>query len=167
MIISQKDSEIYSKRIVLIPNRSINWPILVKFYIFICSLSLTIAMVFTFFGYWIVLPFYGLEMIALGVGLYITCRKIYRQEVILVGKDTLRIEKGGETVHKSWNFDKYWVRITLENKGSISKSLCLKVGSHGKYIEVGSFLTRSEKESLAIELNNVIIQHEFFQQVGK
>ncbi len=114
-----------------------------------------------------VLPFYGLEMLALGAGLYATCRKIYQQEVIVISNDIIRIEKGAHRVDKSWEFNKYWVRITLENKGSISKSLYLMIGSHGNYVEVGSFLTKSEKESLAIELNDVIIPHGFLRRVEK
>ena len=167
MIIFDKDSKSYLKRIVLIPNRSINWSLLVRFYVFICGVSITIATVLTFLGYWMVLPFYGLEMLALGAGLYATCRKIYQQEVIVISNDIIRIEKGAHRVDKSWEFNKYWVRITLENKGSISKSLYLMIGSHGNYVEVGSSLTKSEKESLAIELNDVIIPHGFLRRVEK
>lgn len=161
MIILDKDSENKLKRIVLIPNRSINWSILVRFYMLICVVSFSIAILFTYFGFWVVLPFYGLEMLLLGVALYITCRKIYRQEVINITNENIKVEKGADKVENSWIFDKHWVQITLENKGSIRKILCLTIGSHGKRIEVGSFLTDDEKESLAIELNNVILPHGF------
>ena len=163
MIILDKDSKNHLKRIVLMPNRSINWSLLVRFYILICVVSSVIAAMFTFFGAWMVLPFYGLELVALGIGLYVTCRKIYRMEVIMICNGIIKVEKGVEKVEKSWEFDKHWVRITLETKGSIRKSLCLMIGSHGKYVEVGSFLTESEKEALANELNDVILPHEFLR----
>lgn len=167
MIILDKDSDKHVKRIVLIPNRSMNWSILLRFYIFICVVSFSIALLFTFFGFWIVLPFYGLEMIVLGAALYMTCRKIYRQEVIIIGSKNIKLEKGAEKVEQSWEFDKHWVRITLETKGSIRKSLYLMMGSHGNYVEVGSFLTESEKESLASVLNEGILPHEFLRRADK
>ncbi len=40
------------------------------------------------------LPFSGLEMLALGPGLYVTSRKVYRHEVITLGPDRIRIEVG-------------------------------------------------------------------------
>ncbi len=81
-------------RIVLSPNRSISWSLLLRFYLFTCLLSFSIAGLFVLLGYWIVLPFSELEMMALGLGFYFTSKKIYRLEVITINKVNIKIEKG-------------------------------------------------------------------------
>jgi Integral membrane protein (DUF2244) len=48
---------------------------------------------FTLQGLWLVLPFSGLEMLALGIGLYVTSRRVYRREVITLDPECTRIEK--------------------------------------------------------------------------
>ena len=165
MIILDKDCDSGSMRFILIPNRSINWSIIVKFYILTCMVSFSIALLFGFMGYWYILPFSGMEMLLLGGGLYMACRKIYRQEVITADNEVIKIEKGCHGVDESWKFDRHWVRIALEKQGSLRTSLTILIGSHGNFVEVGSFLTDGEKESLAIELNGSIISGEFLGRV--
>lgn len=164
MIIFDKDADNRVNRIVLIPNRSISWSLLLRFYIFTCCLSFSIAGLFAFLGYWVVMPFSGLEMLCLGAGLYLTCRKIYCQEVISISDEVIKIEKGAKSPEQVWEFDKHWVRLTVENKGANRKNMSIYMGSHGKFIEVGSFLTGEEKESLAFELNDGILARKYSHQ---
>jgi uncharacterized membrane protein len=144
-------------RIVLTPNRSISWPLLLRFYLFTCLLSFSIAGLFTLLGYWIVLPFSGLEMMALGLGLYFASRKIYRQEVITIDKVNIKIEKGHINPVNIWVFDSHWVNIETEKTKGYRNNIKIMMGSHGKYIELGSFLTKLDKESLVFELNKGIL----------
>ena len=65
-----------SYRIVLSPNCSISWRELVLFYLLTCLIALVVGLFFTLQGLWLVLPFSGLEMLALGGGLYLTSRKV-------------------------------------------------------------------------------------------
>jgi len=55
---------------VLSPNCSIAWRDLVMFYLLTCVIALSIGVFFTLQGLWLVLPFSGLEMLALGYCLY-------------------------------------------------------------------------------------------------
>ena len=105
-----------------------------------------------------ILPFSGLEMLLLGIGLYLTCCKIYVQEVITLSSKSLRIEKGYKYPHNLCEFDRYWVQVKLDETGFYRKKLKLFIGSHGHFVEVGSFLTDAEKEKLAFELNVGILQ---------
>jgi len=166
MIVIEKDKKDEAFRIVLTPNRSISWPLLVKFYLFTCFMSFSIATLFALLGYWVVLPFSGLEMLVLGGGLYVTCRKVYRQEVISLDNDRIEIEKGCISVDESWQFDRHWARLSIEEIKSFRKKMSLKIGSHGNYVEVGSFLNESEKETLAFELNQSILLSDFLRRVG-
>jgi uncharacterized membrane protein len=82
-----------SYRFVLSPNCSISWRELLLFYCLTCVVALAVGLFFTLQGLWLVLPFSGLEMLALGIGLYVTSRQVYRREVITLDPECTRIEK--------------------------------------------------------------------------
>ena len=145
-------------RIVLSPNCSIRWRDLVFFYILTCVIALAIGIFFTLQGLWLVLPFSGLEMLALGYCLYLTSRKVYRQEVITLDSDRTRVEKGVQRINDSWEFETPWLRLVDESRGPRNRDRRLALGSHGNYVEVGDFLDHSEKEALAFQLKDCIIR---------
>ncbi|MDH3631688.1 MAG: DUF2244 domain-containing protein [Gammaproteobacteria bacterium] len=155
--ISKVDSR-GSYRIVLSPNCSISWRELVLFYLFTCLVAIAVGLFFTLQGMWMVLPFSGLEMLALGTGLYLTSRKVYRKEVITLDPDRTRIEKGVQRVAQSWEFKTPWVRIIDEPRDGRNSRRRLAIGVHGAAVEVGSFLANSEKDALAFQLKDCIIR---------
>ena len=165
MVIIEKDSKNRISSIVLQPNRSISWSLLLRFYVLTCFVSFSIAIIFSVLGYWMVLPFSGLEMLLLGLGLYVTCRKTHRQEVISVDGAQIRIEKGCDAVEERYEFDLNWVQMRSEEQPGWRKSITLSLGSHGQFVEIGSFLNVHEKESLAFELNQSILTSGFLQAV--
>lgn len=164
MVLVEQDSNQRVNRIVITPNRSISWPQLVRVYLFTCFISFSIASIFVFLGYWVVLPFSGLEMLALGAALYWTNRMIYRQEVINFINGRVKIEKGCSYPEESWEFDSNWVQINVHKTGGLHEKTLVLMGSHGKYVELGSFLDESEKESLVFGLNAGIISTGFLGQ---
>ncbi len=145
-------------RIVLSPNCSITWKELVVFYLFTCVIATAVGLFFSFQGMWLVLPFSGLEMLALGIGLYVTSRKVYRREIITLDPDRTMIEKGVQRVDQSWEFETPWVRIIDEPRGARNSSRRLAIGMHGVAVEVGDFLANSEKDQLAFKLKDCIIR---------
>ncbi len=145
-------------RFVLSPNCSISWRELVLFYALTCFVALAIGLFFTFQGFWLVLPFSGLEMAALGLCLYLTSRKVCRQEVITLERERTLIEKGVRQVDQSWEFETPWLRLIDEKSGPRDRHRKLAIGSHGNYVEVGNFLNHSEKDALAFKLKDCIIR---------
>src|SRR5210317_1468381 len=121
-------------RIVLSPNCSISWRELVLFYLATCLIALAVGLFFTLQGLWLVLPFSGLEMLALGTGLYVTSRKAYRREVITLDKDCTRIEKGVQRVHQSWEFKTPWVRVIDQPQDTRRSSRRLALGMSGESV---------------------------------
>ena len=158
MVSVKRDISGNSYRFVLAPNRSISWRELVFFYVLTCVLALAIGLFFTFQGMWLVLPFSGLEMLVLGLGLYVTSRKVYRREVITLDTDRVRIEKGVQRVDQSWEFSTPWVRISDDRDDQRGGRRRLVIGASGSGVEVGSFLANSEKEELAFQLKDCIIR---------
>ena len=147
-----------SYRFVLSPNCSISWPELLLFYFLTCLVALAVGLFFTLQGLWLVLPFSGLEMLALGGGLYLTSRKVYRREVITLDPKHTRIEKGVQRIDQSWEFKTPWIRIVDELPDRLSPRRKLTISMYGESVEVGSFLANSEKEALAFQLKDCIIR---------
>ncbi len=158
MIRIDRDDAANGVRIVLSPNCSISWRELVMFYILTCVVALAIGLFFTFQGFWLVLPFSGLEMLALGFCLYLTSRKVYRQEVITLERERTLIEKGVQQVDQSWEFETPWLRLIDHKTGPRDRHRKLAIGSHGNYVEVGNFLDNPEKDALAFQLKDCIIR---------
>jgi len=145
-------------RFVLSPNCSISWGDLVIFYCLTCMIALAVGLFFTLQGMWLVLPFSGLEMLALGIGLFVTSRKVNRREVITLDPENTRIEKGVQRVDQCWEFKTSWVRIIDECRGRRADNRTLAIGMSGESVEVGSFLANSEKDALAFQLKDCIIR---------
>jgi len=145
-------------RLTLTPNRSISWRQLLLFYLGTCLVAITIGLFFTLQGQWLILPFSGLEMMALGIALYITSRKVHRREIITVNRDRVRIEKGIRQMKKCWIFKRNWISLRDELCGESRLQRKLALGSHGSYVEVGDFLNNFEKDELAFRLKDCIIR---------
>lgn len=142
-------------RFVLQPNRSASWRGVVVFYSATCAFVLTVALFFTVQGLYFVLPFAGVELLALGVALYITSLRLYRREVITVDKESVVVEKGRRHLEKSWTFQRLWARVKLKPACQSPQREILTVGSHGLEVEVGNFLSNGEKAQLARQLRRV------------
>ncbi len=87
---------------VLRPNRSMSWRGTLVFFFSLLLLSGCIAVGLTVLGFWLVLPFAGLEMLALGSGLYVVACRCYECEVISISDDSIRIEKGRRYPRQRW-----------------------------------------------------------------
>ena len=158
MVSVNKDITGKGYRFVLSPNCSISWRELIVFYVVTCLVSLAVGLFFSLQGLWLVLPFSGLEMLALGLGLYITSRKVYRREVITLGPECTRIEKGVHQVDESWEFKTPWMRLVDQQTEGFGSTRKLALSMSGESVEIGSFLVNSEKDALAFQLKDCIIR---------
>ena len=158
MISIEKTNSRDGYRFVLSPNCSISWRELVLFYLLTCVIALAVGLFFTLQGLWLVLPFSGLEMLALGAGLYLTSRKVHRKEVIILDQNRTRIEKGVLRADQFWEFETSWLRLIDEQSETLNPRRKLALGSHGEFVEVGDFLDNSEKDELAFQLKDCIIR---------
>ena len=145
-------------RLVLSPNCSITWREIIIFYAVTCVLALAIGLFFAFQGMWLVLPFSGLEMAALGAGLYLVSRNAHRREVISLDESHVKVEKGIDKVDHRWQFQTSWTRLRVAEKEGIHRDKTLSLGSHGEYVTVGEFLPKNEKDDLAFRLKDCIIR---------
>ncbi len=139
-------------RFVLRPNRSMSWRGTLIFFFSLLAVSGMTAICLTVMGFWMVLPFTGLEMLVLWIGLYIVARRTYECEVIFIAGDTIRIEKGRKHPEHVLTLARVWARVVLERCPKAWYPSRLFIRSHGRAIEVGRFLEEEERQRLAAEL---------------
>ena len=122
----------------------------------VAAISLAIGFWFLLHGYPLVLPFSGLETLAVAVAFYVVLREGERREVVSVFPDRVVVEKGRRQADEQTSFDRSWARIRLAHSPRRWYPSRLSIGSHGRFVELGHFLTNGERESLAVALINAI-----------
>ncbi|MEE4375926.1 MAG: DUF2244 domain-containing protein [Candidatus Competibacteraceae bacterium] len=141
-------------RFVLSPNQSLSWRGSLWFFLSLLLVSSVIAVSMTMLGFWLILPFAGLEMLALGLGLYVVACRCYEREVILIGAEDIRIERGRGYPRQHFTVGRVWARVVLERCPRDWYPSKLLIRSHGRAVEVGRFLHEEERRQLATALTH-------------
>ena len=146
MVYKQRDDS--TEVIVAEPNRSASWQTNKVVLILMCCLSGGIALGFAALGAWPILPFAGLEMLALGSALYYVCWKLRYRHVITLQSDSVRIQKGHYYPKKSWDipFDDAALSVTPEQHPWDGPTISLY--NRGEEISLGEFLNREDSLKL-------------------
>jgi len=144
------------KTIMVMPNRAMPWQHIMMIYLLISGVTISIAFGFFTQGLTLILPFAGLELLALGVVLYISAWRSNIKEVVNIGEEKIRIEIGRDVPEKIYELDKAWANIVLERSWNNWYPSRLLLRSHGRQLEIGKFLNEQERQCLAIELNKAI-----------
>lgn len=116
----------------------------------IASFSLIVATGFTLAGAWLVFPFAGLELFALGFAFYVIHCHSGDYESITIAGDDLAIEKRDYKNTSRVVFHRYWARVVLRETASGEQMLWLR--SHGKEVEFGRYLNNDARLILANQL---------------
>lgn len=122
------------------------------FFLSMCGVSFGIAGMLALQGFWVVLPFAGLEMAALGAGLWWSMRGNAYQEVIRLQDDRLLLESGKLGPARRREYQRAWAQVILEKSRRRNDPPRLLLRSHGKDCEFGRCLTATEKEEVARRL---------------
>jgi uncharacterized membrane protein len=144
-------------RFELLPNRSSSWAQTRRFLMVIALLNGLIALLFAWQGLWLVLPFSGLEVAALGASLYCCSRATYRRELILVEGGRVVVLRGAERIECRDEFARACVGLKWQAVGEGGRSRRL-LGSHGRFSEIGAFLGETERRQLAGDLGRLLGQ---------
>jgi uncharacterized membrane protein len=117
---------------------------------------LTIGVAFAFIGATLILPFAGLEVIFVGVCVYLVFKKGHKQEVITMTSEKLRIEKGSGNPDQVWDYFRMWSYVSVERPEHPWYPAHIVVTSKGERVPIGDFLTEEEKEELVDSLESII-----------
>ncbi len=146
----------FKKGILIMPNKAMPWHQLVCIYSIIASFTIGVALGFFFQGLTLVLPFAGLEVVALGVVLYISAWRGGVKEVINVTGEKIRIEIGHDSPERCYELKRVWAQVVLQRPWNNWYPSRLFIRSHGRQVEIGRFLNEAERQGLAKELQKII-----------
>jgi uncharacterized membrane protein len=143
-------------QIDLSPNCSLTPHSALVFFGAVCLGSFGVAGILTFMGYWPVLPFAGLEMAVLAWALKASLARRHYHEVITISAAEVRISTLDRTRKSEVVFPRHWAQVKLRAPVSRLHPSRLTVESHGRWCEVGSFLTEDERRGLGEKLTRLI-----------
>jgi uncharacterized membrane protein len=118
--------------------------------------SLAVAAVFAALGAWPILPFAGLEAMALYVAFSWTVRHAEDSESLVIrGNDVmLSVREAART--RNYEFNRAWARLVVEQHAG---GIRLALRSHGREIQVGRYLDSGGRQRLARELKDRLQAH--------
>lgn len=164
MVTCHNCSDTKERRVVIRPNRSLSWRQSMMFLGAIAVPLLLISGVLALRGYWLVLPFAGLELAALFGCIYLASQASRRCEVVSIGESVVTVEKGKERGRRPdtggpderTEFARGWVRVELSRATSHWYPRRLWIGASGRRVEIAEFLVDDEKARLAAQLQRLL-----------
>ena len=147
-----------TSRFVVRPNCSMSWRDTKIFVASLAILSVGIGIVFALQGLWIILPFAGAEILALGGALYWISIQTRVCEVISIDERCVRIETGRDRATQSHELQTAWTSVKLYPPAPPTQHGRLVMRSKGKEYEVGAFLNEDERKSLASSIRTALTQ---------
>jgi len=140
----------------LSPNCSLTLRSAALFYLSILAICLGTAGTLAAAGFWPVLPFTGLALLALGVALYLSLRRGQTREFIRIDERDVIIWRSERSRCAEYRFARPWTRVRLRMADAPAWPSRLFMGSMGRMVEVGAFLTESERRRLRTRLAELI-----------
>lgn len=156
MIKTEHDATTGSFRLTLQPNASLTAResrLIVA--VILCGMG-TIGVIFAMLGAWPVLPFAGLEWLLLAWCMNRRLQVGAVREVITLSDNHLLWERGRDKPESSRSLQPAWVALDWVRPDNRNHPGRLYLRSHGRRLEIGSFLTENERETLAAELKKLL-----------
>ena len=126
------------------------------FFLGICAVSLLIGGGFAVQGFWPVLPFAGLEMLVLGLALWLSMRRGRHTEIIRISEEWVVVDVHTSRTDCSFEFPRHWAQVKLRRAKSPWHPSRLSIQSHGRVCELGGFLTEEARCALARRLRRLV-----------
>ena len=143
-------------KIILRPNNSLSPEGSVKVVMALFLIVLAVAVGFAHIGAWLVLPFAGIEILAMAYAFYNVYMHSDDYESITIAGDDVIVEKKNNKDFTTTIFQRYWAQISVrevtQSNGRISKR-AIFISSHGKEVEFGKyFINDGQRTVFAREL---------------
>jgi uncharacterized membrane protein len=142
--------------IELRPNCSLTPSAAKLFFACTCLFSLVFAMLFVVQGYWPVLPFWALEMLAFGLALNASMRRRRYTQTLLITDSKVSLVTRSRRGDTKQEFARHWAKVRLASPRTRLYPSRLTIESRGLACEVGSFLTEEERCLLAKRLGSLV-----------
>lgn len=106
-------------------------------------------------GYWLVLPFSGLEIVALLAAFRHFNRQSKDFQRISLRGDILTVETFARRQLSIAEFNRYWVQVLVRD-GHYYGDCLVVLRSHGRELEIGRYMTGEQRAALAKELKTIL-----------
>src|ERR1700679_895090 len=103
------------QRIELAPNCSLKPAGALVFFASICLFSLIFALAFVLQGFWPVLPFWALEMLALGLALRASMRRGKYTQTVLITDSQISLVTHSRRGTQKQEFARHWAKVRLRS----------------------------------------------------
>ncbi|MCR4377806.1 MAG: DUF2244 domain-containing protein [Rhodospirillales bacterium] len=108
----------------------------------------------TYMGGWPIIGFFGGEFIFIAALVHIFMRRTDVVETVEITAKDITVHRRELGREESKVFPAYWAHADFS--GSPTQNAALEIRSHGEAIEIGRFLSASEKDRTAWKLNDVL-----------
>lgn len=123
----------------------------------VLGFNIGFALNFILRGAWPIAPFMGLDVVLLGWAFRASTIAAKRFEQIRLTHSLLRIEQhSARGAVTEADFNPYWVRVDLQRPSEYTNRLILR--SHGRELQLGSFLAPRVRESFAETLKAALFE---------
>ena len=110
--------------------------------------SFCAGIAFVAIGAWPVFGFFGLDVLLVYFAFKLNYRDARRYETLRLTDSLLTVERVAPSGRRErWRFQPYWLQVEVDDHPAAKNALTLR--SHGRILEIGSFLTPDEKIDLA------------------
>ena len=133
-------------KITVMPNNSLSVKNTIRLVMGLAIMSMLVGVGFALAGAWMVLPFAGLEIVAIAYAFYIIHLHSADFESITILDDDVIVEKNGYKTSSIAKFQRYWARVSVRKQSNGKEALF--IGSHGKEVEFGKRFINDEQRAL-------------------
>lgn len=135
-------------QIILKPNNSISPEAGVRVVLALAGLIFLVAFGFTRIGAWLVLPFAGLELLAIAYAFYFMHLHSADFESITISDDVVVVEKKDDKKISTTVFQRYWAQVSVRKVVDGADVNGLFINSHGNEVEFGKKYINDEQRVL-------------------
>jgi uncharacterized membrane protein len=125
---------------------------LLIFYLTLVTVSLVLSVAVTLIGAHFVLAFTGLDMVAVGLALWVYNRRSRDHERVVLNDEGLSIETSEMGRKSVLRMNRHWVRVTLEE----GHRCAVYLQSHGRRVKVARFVGDLQRQTFAKELEHAL-----------
>ena len=156
MVSLDNDVRAGSARLVLAPYRSLSWRDAKRLFAVLAAVTLTVAIGFTAMGYVLVLPFAGIELLAVSLAFYVSLREAADREVININQSAVVVQRGRGAPSEELTFATSYARVIREPGPVHWHTPSLVIGAGLRRVELGRFLSEGERDIAAVLLRRAL-----------
>ncbi|MBT8049530.1 MAG: DUF2244 domain-containing protein [Xanthomonadales bacterium] len=159
MIVSWQSSDSSKANILARGNFSLDASGMVNLLLALAAVSLLLAGLLTLQGYWPILLIAGVQLVLVCWILIRAWEQAWVSEVIEITEDKIRVTHQRHKQKRLYEFETAWAVIEWKQPEVAWYEPRMQLRSRAQVVELGSFLTGSEKHQLAKCLQSAVEKH--------